>query len=99
MGFWLALDFSVVLFRSPPPVSAAAPPPATEAPSDDVVGRLLDPEDSVRVVRHFYQALGQGDGARAAAMVVPEKRGSGPLDRKSTRLNSSHSQISHAVFC
>src|SRR2546430_7583773 len=25
--------------------------------------------------------------------------GSGPADRKSTRLNSSHSQISYAVFC
>src|SRR2546430_8675544 len=27
------------------------------------------------------------------------KRGSRGLDRKSTRLNSSHSQISYAVFC
>src|SRR5205085_3298199 len=26
-------------------------------------------------------------------------RGPAPLDRKSTRLNSSHSQISYAVFC
>src|SRR2546427_2179190 len=26
-------------------------------------------------------------------------RGLTPLDRKSTRLNSSHSQISYAVFC
>src|SRR2546430_8874023 len=25
--------------------------------------------------------------------------GAGPVDRKSTRLNSSHSQISYAVFC
>src|SRR5688572_31302986 len=25
--------------------------------------------------------------------------GKGPADRKSTRLNSSHSQISYAVFC
>src|SRR2546427_6994041 len=25
--------------------------------------------------------------------------GEGPADRKSTRLNSSHSQISYAVFC
>src|SRR5688572_32659840 len=25
--------------------------------------------------------------------------GAGPQDRKSTRLNSSHSQISYAVFC
>src|SRR2546430_3119564 len=34
---------------------------------------------------------------------TPETRGqrpgAGDLDRKSTRLNSSHSQISYAVFC
>src|SRR2546427_9172648 len=28
-----------------------------------------------------------------------DPRGGGDLDRKSTRLNSSHSQISYAVFC
>src|SRR5688572_32249367 len=28
-----------------------------------------------------------------------ERRDGAPLDRKSTRLNSSHSQISYAVFC
>src|SRR2546430_7651745 len=27
------------------------------------------------------------------------ERGANPKDRKSTRLNSSHSQISYAVFC
>src|SRR2546430_9597836 len=32
------------------------------------------------------------DGAAAPARAAPE-------DRKSTRLNSSHSQISYAVFC
>src|SRR2546430_7272610 len=31
--------------------------------------------------------------------VVTVKSLSGRLDRKSTRLNSSHSQISYAVFC
>src|SRR2546427_6918187 len=30
---------------------------------------------------------------------LPPVRGGGRLDRKSTRLNSSHSQISYAVFC
>src|SRR2546430_13472028 len=30
---------------------------------------------------------------------VAEDQGEGTLDRKSTRLNSSHSQISYAVFC
>src|SRR2546430_12060312 len=38
--------------------------------------------------RHGYRMRG-GGGAR----------GSGVEDRKSTRLNSSHSQISYAVFC
>src|SRR3712207_7140345 len=32
-------------------------------------------------------------GGRPVARVVP------PLDRKSTRLNSSHANISYAVFC
>src|SRR2546427_3173955 len=48
---------------------------------------------------------GQGEGqhgarhqpARAPAVGQPGGEGNG--DRKSTRLNSSHSQISYAVFC
>src|SRR2546430_7555614 len=49
--------------------------------------------------------LGSEPGARArASSGVDEGRdgsrvGEGLLDRKSTRLNSSHSQISYAVFC
>src|SRR2546427_2583874 len=31
--------------------------------------------------------------------IAPEAAEGGPIDRKSTRLNSSHSQISYAVFC
>src|SRR2546430_10566533 len=37
---------------------------------------------------------GQGRGGHGGAV-----RGRGTSDRKSTRLNSSHSQISYAVFC
>src|SRR2546430_10279136 len=37
-------------------------------------------------------------GLASHAAVSPEK-GKNALDRKSTRLNSSHSQISYAVFC
>src|SRR3712207_8935756 len=49
-----------------------------------------------------------GDGARAARRVAPHGRprlgGRGRIpdtagDRKSTRLNSSHANISYAVFC
>src|SRR2546430_7431539 len=38
--------------------------------------------------RRAAESRGRGDG-----------RGAGRRDRKSTRLNSSHSQISYAVFC
>src|SRR5438270_6583827 len=41
-------------------------------------------------------------GAGLAALAFQLRRGKSPgkgLDRKSTRLNSSHSQISYAVFC
>src|SRR2546427_3512489 len=36
---------------------------------------------------------------RGAWYPVVEESGDGHVDRKSTRLNSSHSQISYAVFC
>src|SRR5204862_4819733 len=37
---------------------------------------------------------GQGQGRRGRGL-----RGARPVDRKSTRLNSSHVEISYAVFC
>src|SRR2546427_9257777 len=51
-------------------------------------GAAARPGESVR------QRLG---GAADAA--APRVRGAAGGDRKSTRLNSSHSQISYAVFC
>src|SRR5688572_31872219 len=56
--------------------------------------RLLAP-----TARHlqFVHAVGRGHLARRG---LPRRgRGASPVDRKSTRLNSSHSQISYAVFC
>src|SRR2546427_8711364 len=49
---------------------------------------LTDPDD--RVLRDDRSRDERGPRAGGAL---------GPLDRKSTRLNSSHSQISYAVFC
>src|SRR2546427_167430 len=40
-----------------------------------------------------------GDRRRPGTGRVADRRRCQPLDRKSTRLNSSHSQISYAVFC
>src|SRR2546430_16835765 len=47
------------------------------------------------VVNHFNEVA----RARGPAMQVPFLRRQIFEDRKSTRLNSSHSQISYAVFC
>src|SRR2546427_1824741 len=47
-------------------------------------------------------ARSRGDGPRARrrrGRVVDARRAGAAQDRKSTRLNSSHSQISYAVFC
>src|SRR5207244_12927073 len=42
---------------------------------------------------------GQGNPTRSASRAQPALPGDDELDRKSTRLNSSHQIISYAVFC
>src|SRR5688572_32581806 len=44
-------------------------------------------------------ALSQGRGIRRSRSCTTEEYFRRRKDRKSTRLNSSHSQISYAVFC
>src|SRR3972149_9282152 len=45
----------------------------------------------------FRSRFVRGEGSRACREGA--SAGPSPRDRKSTRLNSSHSQISYAVFC
>src|SRR5688572_32207217 len=51
--------------------------------------------------RRAAPAPAQGDriARRGDAALCPAARADAPQDRKSTRLNSSHSQISYAVLC
>src|SRR3712207_8194407 len=63
----------------------------------DVAGALVGAGEP-GAHHHVRRAGGQGQGdvARVAhAAVGPDV----PADRKSTRLNSSHANISYAVFC
>src|SRR2546430_1089975 len=46
-----------------------------------------------------WRGAGRPRCSRRAAPPTSRRPGSRPADRKSTRLNSSHSQISYAVFC
>src|SRR5256886_11244841 len=56
--------------------------------------RREDLHDDLPAEAHF---LGEEDAAHPAATQLPFDAVC--VDRKSTRLNSSHSQISYAVFC
>src|SRR3712207_7695026 len=47
---------------------------------------------------HQQQPHPAGGGVHQAALALPQRVGRGG-DRKSTRLNSSHANISYAVFC
>src|SRR2546427_6787092 len=57
----------------------------------DVVGKPLR--------QLFLQGAILRSGLGVRPKVVAHRRNSWRRDRKSTRLNSSHSQISYAVFC
>src|SRR2546430_12834312 len=60
-------------------------------------GTDADDERALPVCNWRGRGAFQPVGAQRPQRVVESKQG--PGDRKSTRLNSSHSQISYAVFC
>jgi hypothetical protein len=55
------------------PAAPLAPDPATEIPNP------TRSDASVETVAKFYRALSAADGAAAAALVIPAKRGRGPF--------------------
>src|SRR5206468_13065355 len=94
----LFLHFFFLLIRRPP-ISTLFPY-TTLFRSDDP-GRLL--RASLGVERDRVRRAGVSARLRALRLSAPRLRGRdggvGGTDRKSTRLNSSHDQISYAVFC
>src|SRR5688572_32707527 len=67
------------------PIGVLTPPPRFTPPIITVTGVPFGPTGTVPVT---------GEGGRP-----PPAKDAERADRKSTRLNSSHSQISYAVFC
>src|SRR5688572_32076639 len=71
--------------------------------------RLLEVQAALGQLRRFSLVLSVGVGVDVLLLTLASirqleamewrHRGKDPPDRKSTRLNSSHSQISYAVFC
>src|SRR5690606_41956297 len=58
-----------------------------------------DDRDEGRLVRMLADQPELADAARAGRVHVRHVVGRDDIDRKSTRLNSSHVKISYAVFC
>src|SRR3712207_8687133 len=79
------------------------PPRSTLFPYTTLFRSLEAAEDIVRETVAAARGLA---GFESAMLALPDGHGGfyvhhaeGPLDRKSTRLNSSHANISYAVFC
>src|SRR2546427_5600682 len=60
---------------------------------------LVDERLRVAALLLGHPAVARGGGRPDFGRSAPERLFRGRRDRKSTRLNSSHSQISYAVFC
>src|SRR5690606_41620794 len=104
--------FSCCMLRRPPrstlfpytTLFRSQPQGTPMAEIDDRMVRLqvagTKPEDSgkgvARLSQRAFDALGINEGEIIA---IQGKRLTAALDRKSTRLNSSHVKISYAVFC
>src|SRR5438270_2259371 len=61
---------------------------------------LFRSDDLITLRRVIYQSMQMTfQRGRMIPNLADKQFGYAPKDRKSTRLNSSHSQISYAVFC
>src|SRR2546430_10254390 len=70
------------------------PPRSTLFPYTTLFRSAVDHATLVRVLERLRDLQQHRDDGEVAAAPQPAQ-----IDRKSTRLNSSHSQISYAVFC
>src|SRR2546421_5384863 len=61
--------------------------------------RRLESHPALEVVQHLPRRRGSRIGQGAVLGGCDHVARAGEKDRKSTRLNSSHDQISYAVFC
>src|SRR5206468_8769959 len=68
----------------------------TSGPSGDLNGQFFFRNGLVPVEVVEFDL---GRGSKPEVRAFQSKKIGGKLDRKSTRLNSSHDQISYAVFC
>src|SRR2546430_5801355 len=86
------------LFRSDK-AGASVPGPLDDLRTDLVAQRHVVGALVLERLRRHRPPLAQDERAPLGVEVGEEEANLLNVDRKSTRLNSSHSQISYAVFC
>src|SRR5947209_13101792 len=84
--FFFVVSFFFLMIRRPPR--------STLFPYTTLFRSLARHEEVESVVAQHHEDAAEGDRQR----ILTERLG-GEEDRKSTRLNSSHANISYAVFC
>src|SRR3712207_8974715 len=82
-----------------PPRSTLFPYTTLFRSAERVLAPGVQGEAALSPVRHGRDESGQGAVVVVVPMAQDEGVGAGRVDRKSTRLNSSHANISYAVFC
>src|SRR3712207_7799376 len=91
------------MIRRPPSSTLFPSPPLSRSEVHRRLPRGVGPADDVDLLALTGEGLGHGRAvvdARARQPFHPRHVEHPPLqDRKSTRLNSSHANISYAVFC
>src|SRR3712207_7222407 len=77
------------------------PPRSTLFPYTTLFRSVLDMHGHAAVMGVVARPFRHGPAFHGAVELEPEivVQAAGPVDRKSTRLNSSHANISYAVFC
>src|ERR1035437_6422655 len=92
----IALAALVAACEKPPPPARAPEPPAAAAAA---AAAAAVPAPPTEAILHPDAAKLAAAGPDSFIVHTVTSRGDFDMDRKSTRLNSSHANISYAVFC
>src|SRR2546427_1116408 len=93
-------DISPFPLHPPLPIPAGSDPPQHRPVWSERLVQRRGPGELLVIEQHIEIAGGEHRRPlRGGIVQLAHRLGDRPPDRKSTRLNSSHSQISYAVFC
>src|SRR2546430_4171278 len=91
--------FFFLMIRRPPRSTLFPYTTLFRSPNNGCLHKLIETPDNNVIIQFASDGTGPEQGNRLWTGGTPLAHLQDGADRKSTRLNSSHSQISYAVFC